>query len=84
MTEFRAIYNCRSDAVHKGKLDEKVKIGGESVPISKLIERAQDLCRQSIIKIMEDGRFPDWDSLILGGEAESDAVALGENPGNLE
>lgn len=66
MKEFRAIYDCRSDAVHKGKLDEEVKIAGESVPISEFIERAQDLCRQSILKILEAGEFPEWNDLILG------------------
>ena len=25
-------------------------------------------------EILEDGRFPDWDDLILGGEAESDLI----------
>ena len=66
MKEFRAIYDCRSDAVHKGKLDEEVKIEGEPVPMSEFIERAQDLCRESIMKILEAGEFPNWDDLILG------------------
>ena len=74
MKEFRAIYNCRSDAVHNGKLKGEVKIGGASVSISEFIKRAQDLCRESIIKIMEDGQFPDWNDLILSGEAESDLI----------
>ena len=83
MKEFRTIYNCRSDAVHNGKLKGEVKIGGESVSISEFIKRAQDLCRESIIKIMEDGQFPDWDNLILSSEAENDAVGLDGNPGGL-
>lgn len=83
MTEFRAIYNCRSNAVHKGKLDEKVKIGEERIPISEFIARAQDLCRESIMKILDDGRFPDWNTLILGGELKNDVVGLDENPSSL-
>ena len=63
MTKFKEIYDCRSDAVHEGKLDEKVKFGGKRIPTSEFIAKVQDLCRQSIIKIMEDGRFPDWKSL---------------------
>ena len=51
--------------------------------MSEFIKRAQDLCRQSIIKVLKNGQFPDWDSLILGDEVESDVVALGENPGGL-
>ena len=70
LTKFRQIYDCRSKAVHRGKLDEQVKFGGERIPISEFIKRAQDLCRGSIIKILEDGQFPDWNSLILGGDLE--------------
>ena len=65
--EFKAIYTLRSNAVHNGKLPQTVKIRkGKSVRTSKFIERAQDLCRESIMKILEDGKFPDWNSLILG------------------
>ncbi len=72
LTKFGHIYRCRSKAVHSGKLEPTVKFGEESVPVSDFIEKAQDLCRQSILKILEDGKFPDWNSLILGGAAESD------------
>ena len=87
LTKFRDIYRCRSNAVHNGQLDETVRFGGEHIPILEFIARAQDLCRQSIIKIMEDGQFPDrayWNNLILGGEVESDVIAIGDNPGGLE
>ena len=71
MKEFSEIYNWRSKVVHTGKLPNKTKkttfTPGE---IDKFIERAQDLCRESIIKILEDGKFPKWSSLILGGEDE--------------
>ena len=81
LTKFKQIYNCRSKAVHSGDLDPTVKFGEERIPISEFIEKAQDLCRESIIKIMKKGRFPNWDSLILDGEAENDAVGLDGNPG---
>ena len=87
LTKFRDIYKCRSNAVHNGQLDETARFGGEHIPILEFIARAQDLCRQSIIKIMEDGQFPDrayWNNLILGGEVESDVIAIGDNPGGLE
>ena len=64
--EFKAIYNYRSKAVHSGKLGETVKVAGKSIPILTFIKTSQDLCRQSIIKILEDGEFPDWNNLILG------------------
>ncbi len=68
MDEFKAIYDLRSQAVHNGAVPEKIKIrkGEEPIAISEFIPRAQDLCRDSIIKILEDGEFPDWSNLILG------------------
>ena len=67
--EFKAIYTLRSKAVHNGKLPKKNKIRkGESVPTSELIPRAQGLCRDSIKKILEGRKFPDWGSLVLGGK----------------
>jgi len=68
--EFKAIYILCSKAVHNGEVPKRIKIRkGESVPTSEFIPRAQDLCRQSIIKILEDGEFPDWNNLILGEES---------------
>lgn len=67
MDEFKAIYSLRSQAVHNGKLPKKIKIRkGESVPTSEFIPRAQNLCLDSIKKILEDGEYPDWKSLVLG------------------
>ena len=67
---FRELYKCRSRVVHGGELKENVTIEGESVPIEKFITKAQDLCRDSIEKIIKqcsrEGKFPDWNNLILG------------------
>ena len=69
MDEFKAIYTLRSKAVHNGELPPNIKIRkGVSVPTSEFIPKAQDLCRRSIIKILEDREFPDWKSLVLGGK----------------
>ena len=65
LTEFKNIYGCRSTAVHGGILKETVKIKKIPIPISSFIERAQDLCRDSILKILKEGEFPDWDDLML-------------------
>ena len=74
-TVFREFYKCRSAVVHGGDLDKKknVTIEGDSIPISKFITRTQDLCQESIEKIMQycskEGKFPKndyWDNLILG------------------
>lgn len=68
MDEFKAIYDLRSQAVHSGTLPDKVQIrkGEERVATSEFIPKVQDLCRASIIKILEEGKFPDWNNLILG------------------
>ena len=75
LTVFKEFYRCRSAVVHGGDLEKKknVTIGGDSIPISHFITRAQDLCRESIEKIMqycsEEEKFPKndyWDDLILG------------------
>ncbi len=65
--EFKAIYDLRSQAVHSGEVPKRIKMRkGESLPTSEFITKAQDLCRDSILKILEDGEFPDWNDLILG------------------
>lgn len=67
MDEFKAIYTLRSKAVHNGELPPKIKIRkGELAATSEFIPRAQDLCLDSIKKILEDGKYPDWKSLVLG------------------
>ena len=69
MKEFKEIYDWRSKIVHKGKLpNKKMKTPYTPNEVKNFIERAQDLCRQSIMKVLEEGRFPDWNSVILGGE----------------
>ena len=35
------------------------------------------------MKVLEDGQFPDWSDLILGGNAENDTTVLDENLGGL-
>ena len=56
---------------HTGKLpSKKKKTPFTPDEIDKFIEKAQNLCRKSIKKILKDKQFPDWNSLIIGGEAE--------------
>ncbi len=61
--QIKNIYKARSDAVHEGVLRLK-----RSQRPENLIKTAQNLCRRSIIKIIEEGQFPDWDTLVLGGK----------------
>ena len=71
MKEFSEIYNWRSKVVHTGKLPNKTKkTPFTPEEVDKFIKRAQKLCRKSILKILKKKQFPDWNSLILGGEDE--------------
>ena len=52
---FKKIYSWRSKAVHNGRLPtEDIKIGEKFYTPSELIKLAQNLCRRSILKIVED------------------------------
>ena len=69
MRDFNKIYEWRSSIVHKGKLPKKgkkKKVAYTQEEISEFIEKTQSLCQESIVKILEDGEFPNWKSLILG------------------
>lgn len=73
LTEFKELYKCRSAVVHGGELKESVTIEEDTFPMSELIKKSQDRCRESIEKIMKqclkEGKFPKndyWDNLILG------------------
>ena len=68
LAEFKRIYDWRSHAVHQGSLPDEARVHGESVSQSDFIQRAQDLCLMSILKVMRVGHVPDRDDLILGGD----------------
>ncbi len=62
----KSIYNCRSSAVHSGKLKKnKYKIDGQDTQSAKLFEEGFKLCSELIIKIIKEKKFPDWEKLIL-------------------
>ena len=70
MKDFKAIYDWRSKVVHTGKLPKKTsKTPFTPEEIKAFITKAQDLCRDSIMKILEDGEIPDWNSLILDDDS---------------
>ena len=61
VAEFRKLYDLRSKAVHLGEVGP----GGTR----NFAKRGQDLCLQSITKVLRDGSFPrDWNRLVLGCE----------------
>lgn len=65
--EFRQIYAYRSKAVHDGQLS----LSGSLAQTTVFIQRSQDLCLQSIKKVIHEGRLPNnsaWNSIVLGGK----------------
>ena len=58
--DFKKIYDRRSKAVHTGTLTQN----GQA---PEFMARAQRLCLNSIVKIIEAGKFPNWDQLVMGG-----------------
>ena len=67
---FTALYSHRSRLAHGGEPKRDVIVGKEVIPISSFIQRVQDLCRDSILKMLKEPKFPDkdyWDRLVLGG-----------------
>ncbi len=69
-TELEAIYDYRSDIVHNRELKEEVPVGEQSVSFLELVTRSQDLCRRSILEIIKDGQFPDWNTLRQSAKAK--------------
>lgn len=65
---FGQIYRWRSTAVHTGELPNKTRnTPFTQEEIEDFIKMAQDHCRNSILKILKEGKFPaNWDDLIFG------------------
>ena len=65
--DVREIYGLRSKAVHEGAVND-------SEATKSFKEKAEDLCRESIIKTVSysqlNGEFPQWSRLELGEEME--------------
>ena len=59
MKDLRDVYDLRSKAVHTGDI-------GSRRDYAALQETGQQLCRQSIVKVIQNGSFPDWNALVLG------------------
>ena len=53
------VYSDSSSAVHGGKLKYAAKD-------PKLVSSAQDICRNGILKRLEETERPKWDEMILG------------------
>ena len=60
--DFKKIYDLRSSAVHTGEVKSKVAT-------LEFTQRAQDLCRQSIVNAIKNGQLPEWNLLVLGDDS---------------
>ena len=74
LKEFKDIYRWRSSAVHGGQIPKKSKKTSYSrEEVDAFVQRAQKLCRDSIIMMLDKPKFPDkayWDSLIIGANLD--------------
>ena len=61
--ELKAIYDYRSDVVHNRAPGNEVKVGTATYSVSDIVKKAQCLCRESILKVINAGKFPDWRTL---------------------
>ena len=59
MRDFKKVYDLRSKAVHTGSVED-------TEAVRSVLTRSQEYCRWAIIKIISDGRFPNWNRLVLG------------------
>jgi len=62
MATLDELYDCRSAAIHSGKLDG-IKT---HKPKDELLKEGYCLVAQAIESILRKGRFPDWNDLVLG------------------
>jgi hypothetical protein len=68
--EFKNIYDIRSRAVHRGIVKPIEKLNNKDIVVGELLDRGFDYCRRVIYKIICDGKFPEWESLVLGGNLQ--------------
>jgi hypothetical protein len=68
----RAVYDLRSQAVHKGVIVDLAESARSTAARQRLMEvqnqlrSGVEICKRILTKIIIEGRFPNWDSLVLG------------------
>jgi hypothetical protein len=63
---FRALYDLRSEAVHRGEVKWERRLSGAPINVRELLDRGFDLCREALRRIIHAGAVPDWETLLLG------------------
>ena len=66
---FKKFYNYRSNAVHTGKIPSisEIRNRNEFADVKSFFDKVDELCVASIVKVINEGKFPDWERLVLGG-----------------
>lgn len=70
----RDLYKLRSKVAHEGKIVKTVGIKmsdadrSSARDASVVMAAAAELCRQLILKVLREGKVPDWAALELGGD----------------
>ena len=62
--EFRTIYDARSAVVHEAQF--RGSLARDTIEQRKFVERAQELCWNGIISVLDDGKMPSWADLVMG------------------
>ena len=62
--EFRTIYRARSAVVHGARF--RGSLAQDPIERRKFVERAQALCWDGIISVLDDGTMPSWADLVMG------------------
>jgi hypothetical protein len=70
LRNFRDIYDCRSSAVHTGKLPtENLKVNGDKAAAHDFITKhATRLAASAILRVISLKRFPEWREVLIGAE----------------
>jgi Apea-like HEPN len=65
---FKAIYSCRSSAVHSGKLSaDSYSVNSTKVSAEEfMMKEGRKLAARAVLKVIELQRIPDWSGLLLG------------------
>jgi hypothetical protein len=64
---FQGLYTARSRAAHGGELEDKIRTKGRGhVAPRAVLDEGYPLAARAIRKVIEMGKIPDWDDLVMG------------------
>ena len=65
---FKIFYKCRSKVVHGGELGDEIEFGDFYFDCNEFVDKMQNICKASILNMIEEGRIPDsasWRDIVL-------------------